>query len=700
MPVNNQPRSRIILAIFLAIFLIIFGQLLHLQIFSSAYKIQAENNAIYRKVVYPDRGIIYDHKKRAILENMIMYDLVFTPSEIKGIDTASLCEILGIDTAEFHKRVITAIIKNTTYKPSVFEPLLSAELFARLNENMYKFPGFVLNERPIRSYPFDAAGNVLGYLAEVDSNFLKKHKEEGYEIGDYAGMTGLERSYERVLMGRRGVQRFVRDNRSRIQGSYENKVFDTAAEAGKNLYLSLDVELQQLGEKLMNNKVGSIVAINPKTGGILCMISSPTYNPNMLTGSQRSKNFSQLYTDPRSPLINRAVGGTYSPGSTFKTIVGIAALTEGVIDEHMTTTCTGAYYGCGRKIGCLDPGTFAIREAIAHSCNTFFCITYRKIIEDEKFHNSDLALNNFNKYPHSFGFGSKLGIDVPSEQAGLIPEPARYDKLYGSHWVSCNIISNAIGQGEVSSTLLQLGNAMSVLANKGWYYTPHFVDSIEGGDEYHLLDSFKIKHHTVNIPDTVFEIVHDGMQDVMEFGTGAAAQVPGIVVCGKTGTVENSYRGVKQKDHAFFGAFAPRDNPRIAIAVMCENAGKGAQSAAPIASLMIEKYLKDSIPEDDRKALVESISNQNLIPQRMKDAMYSMDSLKEADSIQLLQRTKHVADSIHKKRISDSTLNTAAIDSSAKKQNKNSKKTNTHLTQAFLLPDDKKYTRKNINTAA
>jgi penicillin-binding protein 2 len=697
MPVNNQPRSRIILAIFLAIFLIIFGQLMHLQIFSSAYKIQAENNAIYRKVVYPDRGIIYDHKKRAVLENAIMYDLVFTPSEVKGIDTFALCDILGIDTAEFHRRVITAIIRNTTYKPSIFEPLLSQELFARLNENMYKFPGFVLNERPIRSYPFDAAGNVLGYLAEVDSNFLKKHREEGYEIGDYAGMTGLERSYEKVLMGHRGVQRFMRDNRSRLQGSYENKAYDTAAIAGKNLYLSLDVNLQQLGEKLMNNKVGSIVAIDPKTGGILCMISSPTYNPNMLTGSERSKNFSDLYKDPRSPLINRAVGGTYSPGSTFKTIVGITALTEGVIDEHMTTTCTGAYYGCGRKIGCLDPGTFAIREAIAHSCNTFFCITYRKIIEDEKFHSSDEALANFNRYAASFGLGNKLGVDLPSEQKGYIPEPSYYDKIFGRHWVSCNIISDAIGQGEVSTTLLQLGNAMAVLANKGWYYTPHFVDSIEGGDEYHLLDSFKIKHRTVNIPDTVFEIVHDGMQDVMEFGTGAAAQVPGIVVCGKTGTVQNSYRGVKQKDHAFFGAFAPRNDPKIAIAVMCENAGMGANSAAPIASLLIEKYLKDSITEDDRKALVETLSNENLIPQRMKDAMYSMDSLKTVDSIQLLHRKKQISDSIHQKNYEDSISNSVRIDSSGKKQKQNPKKTNEHSGQAFLLPDDKKYNRKKIN---
>jgi penicillin-binding protein 2 len=505
-------------------------------------------------------------------------------------------------------------------------------------------------------------------------------------------MTGLERSYEKVLMGQRGVKRYIRDNHNRIQGSYENGAFDTSAVAGKNLYLSLDVELQQLGEKLMTNKVGSIVAIDPRTGGILCMVSSPTYNPNLLTGSERSKNFSQLYADPRLPLINRAVNATYSPGSTFKTMVGIVALTEGAIDDRMTVSCSGAYYGCGRRMGCHAPGTFNVRGAISHSCNSYFAVAYRKIIDQPKFGSNDSALSNFNKYTYSFGLGNKLGVDIPSEQKGNIPIPSYYDKIFGPRWVSCNIISNAIGQGEVQTTLTQLANVMAIIANKGWYYTPHLVDSMEGGDEFSLLDAYKTKHQTLNIPDSVFEIVHDGMQGTMEFGTGAAAKVPGIVVCGKTGTVENSYRGVKQKDHAFFGAFAPRDNPRIAIAVICENAGFGAQSSAPIASLMIEKYLKDSIPEQDRKDLVESISKENLIPQRMHQAMQTMDSLRRADSLESLIKEKNKKkDSIELRNAqTDTTANMHVVHSTNQSPIKNSGKSLVHTSHPAITPDKKR----------
>lgn len=695
MPVYNQSRSRIIQIIFIAVFLIIIGQLLHLQIFSSEYKIQAENNAIYRKVVYPNRGIIFDRSKQAILENTIMYDLVFTPNQIKGTDTALLCKLLNIDTAEFRKRVITAIIKNTIYKPSVFEPLLSNDMYAKLNENMYRFPGFILSERPVRTYPYNAAGNILGYLGEVDTTFLKKHSTEGYEMGDYAGMTGLERSYEKVLMGQRGVQLYIRDNLSRIQGSYENGMFDTAETAGKNLYLSLDIELQQLGEKLMSNKVGSIVAIDPKTGGILCMVSSPTYNPNSLTGPDRRKNFSQMYTDPRLPLINRAVNASYSPGSTFKTVVGIVGLTEGVIDEKTTVYCPGAYYGCGRRMGCLDVGTFDLRSAIAHSDNSYFATVYKRIIDQQKYGSADSALRVFNNYAYSFGLGKKLGIDIPTERNGNIPTSKYYAKIFGQRWVSCNIISNAIGQGEVETTLSQLANVMAIIANKGWYYTPHLVDSIEGGDEYNLLDSFKIKHHTLSkIPDSVFEAVQDGMQGVMEFGTGAAAQVPGITVCGKTGTVQNPFG----KDHAFFGAFAPRDNPKIAIAVMCENAGFGASSAAPIASLMIEKYLKDSIPEADRKQEVERVANLNLIPERMKRALDSITRLRDSLQQAKMKIQKELKDTIDVEEQPDLQIKKQPAPADTNKQvPKDTSRRTVKISPAILLPEERKV-KKNPNT--
>jgi penicillin-binding protein 2 len=702
MPVYNQSRSRVVQVLFVVVFLVIIGQLLHLQIFSSKYRLQAESNAVYRKVMYPDRGIIYDRKKKAVLENTIMFDLQVTPSEARGVDTAALCSILGIDTAEYKKRMVSLIIKNTSYKPSVFEPLLSPESFARLNENMYKFPGFVLQERPVRTYPYNVAANVLGYLGEVDTNFLKKHRDEGYEMGDYAGMTGLERTYEKVLMGQRGVKRYIRDNRSRIQGSYENGAFDTAAIAGKNIYTSLDVELQQLGEKLMTNKVGSIVAIDPRTGGILCMVSAPNYNPNYLTGNQRRKHFSQLFTDPRLPLLNRAVNASYSPGSTFKTVVGIIGLTEGVIDDRSTVFCPGAFYGCGRRMGCLDPGTFALREAIAHSCNTYFATVFKRTIDQGRYGSADSALKVFNSYAYSFGLGNRLGIDIPSEQKGNIPVSSYYQKIFGRKWVSCNIISNSIGQGEVATTLVQLSNVMAIIANKGWYITPHLVDSIEGGDTYDLLKPYKQKHYTNrNIPEKVFDDVQDGMQAVMEFGTGAAAQVPGIVVCGKTGTVQNSYKGVKQKDHAFFGAFAPRDNPRIAIAVMCENAGFGASSAAPIASLMIEKYLRDSIAGDERKNKVEALAKLNLIPERMRRAMDSLSALaRTKDSLnEIMKRERQLKDTMDveeqpeaesRSKAQADTLPKKSDSQSApaKKQTPPARKKTTVQKQAALLPDD------------
>jgi len=630
MPVFNQSRSRVIQILFGVVFIIIAAQLVNLQVFSKKYKLQAENNAIYRKVIYPDRGIIFDRKKRSLLENSIMFDLVVTPSEARGIDTLALCNLLEIDTAEYKKRMRDIIFKNTSVRPSVFEPLLSQELYARLSENIYKFPGFELSERSVRSYPLHIGANFLGYTAEVNPAFLAKHKDEGYEMGDYTGMTGLERTYEKVLMGQRGIKRYIKDNRSRIQGSYENGLFDTAAIAGKNLYLSLDAQLQALGEKLMTNKVGSIVAIDPKTGGILCMVSAPSYDPNYLTGSERSKHFNKLYKDPRLPLLNRAIYTTYSPGSTFKTVVGIIGLSEGVINERFSVVCNGAFWGCGNgRPKCLDKGTFNLTTAIAHSDNTYFATVYKRILDQQRYGGADSALKVFNTYAYTFGLGHKLGIDLPGEQPGNLPISSYYRKIFGKNWNSCNVISNAIGQGEVSTTVLQLANVMATIANKGWYYTPHMVDSIEGNEFDDLLVRFKEKHFTDReIPDSVYDAVQNGMQGVMEYGTGAAAQVPGIVVCGKTGTVQNYYHGVAQKDHAFFGAFAPRNNPKIAIAVLCENAGFGAQSAAPIASLMIEQYLKDSIPEPDRKQKVEEIAKLNLIPARMRAEMNRLDSIK------------------------------------------------------------------------
>ena len=639
MPVFNQSRKNVVRLIFIATFLIILIRLFTLQLLETKYKMLAEDQGVFRKVIYPDRGIIFDRKQRPILQNTVIYDLMVTPGKIRGSDTAALCNILDIDTAEFRKRIVTAIIKNKSYRPSVFEPLLSDEKMAKLNEIMYRLaPGYYLQERPVRQYPYDAGGNILGYLAEVDTSFLRKHPGEGYVSGDYAGKTGLEIAYEKVLMGKRGIEYHKRDNKNRLIGRLDNGKYDTTAIAGQNLYTSLDIELQEFGEKLMENKVGSIVAIDPRTGGILAMVSSPTYKPRLLTGSERKKHYAELLLDPRIPFLNRTVGAYYAPGSTFKTLQGLIGLQEGVIDPNMTFYCSGGFYGCGKPMKCLDPGTFNLKQAITHSCNTYFAHVMQRVVNNPAYPDIDSSLNTWARYMYAFGLGHKLGVDLPSEKAGKIPVPATYDKVYGQgRWNFCTFRSVSIGQGEVLVTPLQVANEMAYLANKGWYITPHVVDSIEGGDTYGLLTRFTKKHTAVNIPDSIFEAVHDGMQGVMESGTGAFAKVPGITVCGKTGTVENAYKGVKQKDHAFFAGFAPRENPRIAIAVVCENAGFGASSAAPIASLMIEKYLNDSISGEERKKKVETISKMNLIPQRMLKAIREQDSILHAREIEYLE---------------------------------------------------------------
>jgi penicillin-binding protein 2 len=643
-PVFNQSRKNVIRLIFIALFVIIIIRLFTLQVITSKYKILADDQGTFRKVVYPDRGIIFDRKGNAILQNTNISDLMVVPNKLKGIDTAALCRILNIDSAQFQRRIVELIIKNTKSRPSVFESLLSDEKMAMLNESMFKFaPAFYLQERSVRSYPYDAAANVLGYTAEVDTNFLKKHPGEGYVPGDYAGMTGLERSYERVLMGERGIQYWKRDNKNRLTERLEKGRYDTAAIAGKNLYTSIDIGLQELGEKLMLNKLGSIVAIDPKTGGILCMVSSPTYKPNYLTGSERRKHFSELFLNPSLPLLNRTVSASYSPGSTFKTLQALIGLHEGVITTDTRFSCSGAFYGCGsaKPMRCLDVGTFDLRNAITISDNTYFANVMQRVISNPKFPNVDSALNHWAAYMHAFGLGHKLGVDVPSEKGGNIPLPEYYNKVYGKgHWNFCTFRSVSIGQGEVDVTPLQVANEMAYIANKGWYYIPHVVDSIEEGDKFDLLSKYKKQTEPTDIPDSIFEAVHDGMQGVVDRGTGANARVPGIVICGKTGTVENYYRGVKQQNHSFFCGFAPRDNPKIAIMCVVENSGRfGGTYAAPIVGLMIEKYLNDSIAGKARQARLEQISSLNLIPPRVYAELRKQDSLRHSkDSAYLLAK--------------------------------------------------------------
>ena len=621
MSVYNSNRGGIIQIIIGIIFLIIVGQLVGLQIVSNKYKLAADNNAIYRKIVYPDRGIIYDRKKRALLENSISYDLVVIPNEAKNIDTATLCDILKIDRQEFSKRMIEVIIKNSRVKAGVFEPFLSPELYAQLNENLYRFPGFSLSERSIRSYPYNTAAHVLGYVAEVDVNFLQKHESEGYEMGDYAGMTGLEKQYEAILMGQRGVKRFLRDNKGKIQGAYERGEFDTVAIAGKNLYTSMDVEVQQLAEKVLTNKVGSAVAINIKTGGVIAMASSPGYNPNLLTGNKRRKTIGRLLMDTARPIYNRAIKGQYPPGSTFKPLGALIALDEGLITPSYGYNCYGLYSACGdpRKCEHHNPGHAAnLQLALANSCNSYFLQVFRMAIDNPKYNNAKTGYLKWKEYMNSFGFGRKLGIDLPSENKANIPDTAKYNKDFGNprYWNSCYMLTLGIGQDRMTATPLQLANSMALIANEGYYYTPHFVDSVEdeNEDDAALLENFRKKQKVTNIPKEYFQTIKEGMHDVTVIGTAAGIKIPGIEYCAKTGTAQNPHG----KNHSLFVCFAPKDNPKIAVAVIVENAGYGATWAGPIAGLMMEKYLNDTLSKESQLK-ADNLAKVDLLPQAIKD---------------------------------------------------------------------------------
>ena len=650
----NAIRSRIIRAIFAAAFIVIILQLFNLQVLSNKYGRMADDQAIYRKIIYPSRGFVFGNGGKIILDNTTLYDLVVIPSQVRGVDTNAICRIVGIDTAEFRKRVISAIIKNGRYQPSVFEGLLTNTTYARLNEVMYKIqPGFDLIERPVRKYPYDAAGPLLGYLGEVDSNFLKKHNGEGYRMGDYVGINGIEKTYEKVMMGQRGIQYWQRDNKNRPTIHIENGKYDTAAISGSNLYTSIDIDLQKFGEELMVNKIGSIVAINPKTGSIIAMISGPGYQPARLTGSERRSYFNSLLRDPLRPLLNRSVSAVYSPGSTFKTLNALVGLQEGVITTQTSFYCPGGYMGCGKRMGCLDPGTFSLQAAITHSCNGYFGNVMERIINNKAYPDVDSSLNVWARYMNGFGLGHKLGVDIPSENSGLIPTARYYNRAWGEgKWSFCTFKSVSIGQGEVLSTPLQVANEMAYIANKGWYRIPHVVDSIAGGDKWGLLDKFKEKHSAVTVADSVFEAVHDGMQGVMESGTGRGSKVEGINICGKTGTVENYAPGgvIKRPNHAFFAAFAPREDPQIAIMCVVENSGRyGGTYAAPIVTLMIEKYLRDSITDKTRLGKIEWLKKQNLIPAFVYADFRRQDSMDHrADTAYLVKKgyLRHLNDTL------------------------------------------------------
>jgi len=664
MSVFNQSRSYIIRLIFLLVFLVIVGQLFNLQMLSGKYQKLAQENAVFRKVAYPSRGIIYDRKNKAILNNTLMYDLMVTPSEVRNVDTTYLCQLLEIDSLEFKKRILNA--RNGRYRPSTFEELLSPQKYARLEENMWRFGGgFYLQERPVRTYPFNVAAHVIGYVNEVDSAIIAR-SGGFYESGDYAGRSGLEAYYERILMGERGIQYLIKDNKNRLVGRYENGELDEPAVAGRALHTYMDIELQQLAEKLMTNKVGGVVAIEPKTGGIIAMVSGPNFNPNSLTGSEKRKNYAKLVLDVAAPLFNRAIKGQYPPGSTYKPLEALIGLNEGVINPRSGIGCSGAYYGCNRPVRCTEKWAghaATLRLAIAHSCNSFFSNTYRLIVDNPKYGGVKKGYANWKEYMNALGYGDRLGVDLPSEDRGNIPDTAVYNNVYRGSWNSCTNVTLGIGQDMMQATPLQIANGICIVANKGYYYIPHFVKSIDGETkEDTILSKFRKKHEVLtHISDESFETVISGMQDVVDIGTARIVKIPGINICAKTGTAENykilDGKRLKLKDNSIFVCFAPRENPKIAIAVVVENAGFGATWAAPIASLMMEKYLNDTL-RTERLKEVDRIAAANLMPSWLPREQFRNDSIRAYEWFKKTKDSNYIKKFLYKPRPvkKDSTL--------------------------------------------
>ncbi len=595
-----------------------------LQLFDDSFRRKADATTIEQLRVYPPRGLVYDREGRLIINNKATYDLmvVYNQVELKKIDIPKLCNLLndgnskGFWNPETFKTALVKDWKSGKFSrsvPFVFAKKLDANTYARLQESLYEFPGFFIQIRNIRGYPYHAGAHVLGYINEVDPRDIAKG-EGAYEQGDYIGAAGLESEYEPYLRGQKGTSALLKDNLGRIVGKYKDGLYDTAAVAGKDLVSSIDADLQSYGEFLMQKKTGSVVAIEPATGEILTMISGPTYDPELLTMTQkRGEVFSQLLTDPLKPFFDRTVMAKYPPGSIFKTAVALAGLQEGVISTNGSFSCSGGYFYAGRLYKCHHRGRLSgVEDAIAHSCNTYFMNKYRDIVDKFGYNNPQQGLDQFNKYLHEFGFGQQLGIDYPNESPGGYPTSAYYNKLYPKNlggWHSPTIMSCGIGQGELQLTTLQMANLAACIYNHGWWYPPHLARGFRDGTPLppRLLD-----RHKVSVDRQHFETVVAGMKQCVIRGTARIAQVPGVEVHGKTGTSQNPHG----EDHSVFFAFADKQMPdgtkkAIAIAVYVENAGWGASYAAPIAGLMIERYLNDTIATA-RKPLEERMEKANL----------------------------------------------------------------------------------------
>lgn len=586
-----EKRKYVIGGVAIAIIFIYIVRLFSLQIMSDDYKKNADSNAFLKRIRYPSRGVITDRNGKVLVYNQPAYDIMVVMTEQHGVDTLDLCQSLGI-TREFYERRM-AEIKDprrnpgySRYTQQLFMSQLSVEEFSMFQEKLFRFPGFYIQKRTIRQYHYPYAAHVLGDVGEVSPADMEE--DDYYRRGDYIGKLGVERAYEKQLRGEKGVEILLRDVHGRIKGNYQEGRFDQRPIPGKNLELTLDIELQALGERLLEGKLGSIVAIEPATGEVLCMVSSPGYDPRIMVGRQRGKNHLALSRDPMKPLLNRSIMGRYPPGSTFKTSQALTFLQEGVIRPSTPYPCTGGFNYRGLHLGCHAHGSpLALEPALATSCNAYFCWgLYYMLGDRRKYPSVQSALTRWKDHMVAMGFGYRLGIDLPGENRGMIPNADYYDKHYRRSWNALTVISIAIGQGEVGLTPLQIANLGATIANRGYYKVPHVVRKVQDEE----LDTLYTKEHRTLVDSMHYETVVRGMRHAVTGGTCRRLAYLPFEACGKTGTAEN--RG---QDHSVFMGFAPMDNPRIAVAVYVENGGFGATYGVPIGGLLMEQYINGKL---------------------------------------------------------------------------------------------------------
>jgi penicillin-binding protein 2 len=611
-------------------------RLFYLQIIDDSLRLKSENNAIKINYIYPERGYIYDRNGKLLVANQPSYDIMVVPREIKEINVKEFCALLSITEAYYNERLAKAKVYSPML-PSVFLPQLNKEEYAAFQEKLRRFSGFYIQKRSLRDYQVDYGANVFGFITQVNEKIIAKNKY--YVGGDLIGKQGVEESYEEILRGQKGVKYVQKDKFNREIGSYKEGKFDTIAKQGEDVTLTIDAELQKYGEELMINKRGGIVAIEPKTGEILALVTAPSYDPAILVGRKRSANYTKLYRDSiAKPLYDRGLLAEYPPGSPFKILTGLVALQEGVITDSTRVSCRhGFSYARGRFMKChCHGGSLQLHRAIYESCNSFFSTSYIRTIN--KYRDRGYGVDVWAKHINSFGLGNFMGYDLPTGRKGKIPTSKLYNKTYnGWKWDGKTIVSNAIGQGEVLMTPIQLANFMATIANRGYYYTPHIIKKIEG----EVIDKKYRTKHVTTIDRKYFYPIISGMFDVYNKGTAHGLGAVGIEICGKTGTAENfakiNGKRVKLQDHSIFVAFAPKDNPKIAIAVFVENGYWGARWAGPITTLMIEKYLNKKISRVDfeKRMLEGSLKSQydKLLPQRQQDSIF-----RKRDSLEISKR--------------------------------------------------------------